>query len=211
MNGRTSKAIAYLLLVALLILPSEARASDTTGAFIMVLGLGLIGCFIFGLVLALVLKFVFKRGHWVWALIPAIPIGAIMLFLLAQFFDGNYDRNYHSGPDLDYNGSTSVTVSPDYNQKNLDQALILINAPSFKSELAKYTDEQLTNYVFAIDLTAPGKREARHYVTICISPKVEVNTPVYEGIMYLFTKAVIASDPNPHMSDNGYSEPPKTK
>src|SRR5882724_2823059 len=177
MNRANSNFSIGLILVALLLLPHEARASDTTGAVINLIEIGLIGCVVFGLILALILKFVFKCGHWVWALIPATPIGAIALLLLAQFFSGNYDRNYHAGPDLDYNGSHSVTVSPDFRQKELEHALSIINEPKFKIELAKYTNEPLSNYVFSIDLTAPGKREARHYVTICVQPKVEVNTP----------------------------------
>ena len=206
---RTKPSLLFGAVLFALLLPSEAHASDMTGALVYVLGLGLIASVIIGLALALVLKFAFKCGHWVWALIPTMPIGAIVLLLLAQSFSGNYNHNYHAGPDLQYNGSHSVTVSPDFRQKELEQALELINNPRFKSELATYTNDPLSNYVFAIDLTAPGKRIARHYVTICVKPKVEVNTPVYEGIMYLFTKAVVATDPHPQGSS--YTEPRKLR
>jgi len=209
MNRPNIKLTFGAAIFTFFLLTTEAHASDTTGAFVYMLGLGLIALLFFGVLLALVLKFAFKCGHWVWVIIPAMPIGAILLLLLIQFLSGNYDRNYHSGPDLEYNGSTSVTVSADFKQKNLDRALTLINEPSFKKALADYTDEPLSNYVFAVDLTAPGKREARHYVTICVRPKVEVNTQVYEGIMYLFSKAVAAADPHP--CDSGYPEPKKLR
>src|SRR5882672_1223383 len=172
------------------LLPIDARASDTTGAFVHILGLGLIAITVFCIVLAFVLKFAFKCGHWVWGLILVVPVSAIVLPLLVQFFSRIYDDYYHAGPHLESNGSHSVTVSPDYGKKELERALALINAPSFKSELARYTDEPLSNYVFSVDLW-PGNRKARRSVTICVQPKIEVNTPVYEGIMYLFTKAVV--------------------
>lgn len=181
-----------------------------TGAFIYLLGVGLIGCVVLGIVLAVVLKYFFKCGRWVWLLIPGMPIFAVIALVATQFFSGEHERNYHAGPDLEYNGSHSVTVSADFNQKNLELALARINAPSFKQELAHYTTEPLSNYLFSVDLCAPRGRERRHYVTICVQPKVEVNTPTYEGIMFLFTKAVVAADPNP-CETFLYTEPPKIR
>jgi hypothetical protein len=181
-----------------------------TGAFVFVVGIGLAGCLLLGFVLALVLKFAFKCGHWVWVLIPATPMTALGILLLMRFWSDDYDRNYHAGPDLEYNGSHSVTVSADFNQRDLANALAQINQPSFKQDLTNYTTESLTNYVFALDLTAPRGKTRRHYVTICVQPKVEVNTPIYEGIMYLFAKAVVATDPHPSETFL-YTEPPKIR
>jgi hypothetical protein len=73
--------------------------------------------------------------------------------------------------------------------------------------LADYTAESVSNYLFAIDLTIQADRDARRYVCISTEPEVSVSTPTYEGIMFLFSKAVIESDPSP--SDESYSEPPK--
>lgn len=199
--------IGWIALVCLP--PSNAFASDTTEAFLYVAGLGLITCLVFGIVLALIMKFGFKCGNWVWLLIPSVPIGVIGLFVLAQFFAGNHVTDYHAGPDLEFNGSTTVTVSPGYRRQELEHALRLMNDSHFMSELVHYTRKPLSNYVFALDLTVPGKREARHYVSICVQPKVEVNTPEYDGIMYLFTKAVVASDPKPNISND--TNPPALK
>ena len=203
--NRTKPILFTSAVMFAVLLPSNARASDMTGAFVHLLGVGLIASTVFCLILALVLKFAFKCGHWVWGLIPAVPVSTIVLLLLAQFFSGIYDDAYHAGPNLEYNGSHSVTVSPDFRKKHLERTLALINDPKSRLELARYTDEPLSNYVFAVDLTAPSNRKARHFVTIYVQPKVEVNTPVYEGIMYLFTKSVVSADPHP--TDSDYTEP----
>lgn len=208
---RTSSRITFVAVLLLLFFQVEsARASDMTGAVVYILGIGLIGCLLLGLILALILKFALKRGHWVWLLIPGLPIAAILLLSMTRFFSGDYERNYHAGPDLEYNGSHSVSVSAEFSQKNLESALEQINRPSFKEELAHYTAEPLGEYVFALDLTAPREAIRRHYVTICVRPKVEVNTPIYEGIMFLFAKAVVASDPSPCETFT-YTEPPKLR
>lgn len=210
MKTRTSRwAIAAAFFVVLFQV-TNAHASDMTGAFLYVVGIGLIGCVLFGLIMALVLKFAFKRGHWVWLLIPAMPSLALGLLFATQFLSSEHERNYHAGPDIEYNGSHSVTVSPDFSQKNLVNTLAQINQPSFKEALAHYTAEPLGDYVFALDLTSPRGRDRRHYVTICVQPKVEVNTPIYEGIMFLFSKAVVAADPHP-CETFPYTEPAKIR
>lgn len=179
-----------------------------TGAVVFVVGAGMVFTLVLGVLLALLLKFAFKRGNWVWLLIPALPITSLALVLAGFAFGPSY-KHLHEGPDIPFGGSHSVTVSSQFGRSSLTRALATINTSQFKTELANYTAEPIPNFVFALDLEIPPKAEARHFVSICINPQVSVGSPTYNAIMYLFSKAVIQADPNP--SDTPYSEPQKLK
>jgi hypothetical protein len=194
------------VLVALLT-PFVCFGSDMSGAVPIFLGGLVVFSLLTGAVVAAILRFGFKKGKGVWWIVAASPLVAFLSF--AFYLNSQRGSTIHAGPNIPYHGSHSVTVSQKFGEKELQNALAKIESKPFGSNLYQYVTEPTSNLVYALDLAIPAERNARRFVTISTQPEIYVNTPTYEGVMYLFSKAVIESDPLP--SDEVYSEPIKTE
>ncbi len=173
-----------------------------TGAAVFAATGLLVACLILGAVVAAVLKFGFQRGNHVWWLIPGVPV--VVFAGVALYVFSQRDRQLHAGPHVQFLGSHSVTVSKKFGQAELDRAYEKLCSGPYVLELHQYTLDPLPRC--ELNLTIQAREDARRFVSISVWPHYEVRSPTYEALMFLFSKAVIESDPQP--SDTLYSSPP---